>query len=124
MKAGHHQRAEALLLHLKSIAGPRNLFVELQDNGRVGEMKMNGLLVDLAKMCEVECVVTGGPFYLDQADAGACNALRKANGNNLLAGNGFNFRSGQEQVERFRNFPEAVKNSVRIAKRCALLQNS
>ncbi|WP_020585283.1 PHP domain-containing protein [Desulfobacter curvatus] len=121
MKAGHYQGAEALLLQLKSIVGAKNLFVELQDNGRVGEMDMNRLLGDLAKKCQVECVVTGGPFYLDPDDAAACNALREANGNNLLHANGFNFRSGEEQAERFGMYPEAVENSVNIAKRCSFL---
>lgn len=121
LKAGHYQAAEALLLQLKSIAGSQNLFVELQDNGRVGEMEMNRLLVDLAEKCRVECVVTGGPFYLDHADAAACNALREANGNNLLHGNEFNFRSGDKQVERFGKYPKALENSVKIAERCSFL---
>ena len=105
LKAGHYKGAEALLLQLKSIVESDNLFVELQDNGRVGEMDMNRLLGDLAKKCRVECVVTGGAFYLDHADAAACNALREANGNNLLHGDGFNFRSRQEQLERFGKYP-------------------
>lgn len=121
LKAGHYKGAEALLLQLKSIVESDNLFVELQDNGRVGEMDMNRLLGDLAKKCRVECVVTGGPFYLDHADAAACNALREANGNNLLHGDGFNFRSRQEQLERFGKYPEALEKSAKIAQRCSFL---
>jgi len=121
LKSGCFQRAEALLLQLKSIAGSENLFVELQDNGRAGEMDMNRLLGDLAEKCRVACVVTGGPFYLDRADAAACNALREANGNNLLYGDGFNFRSGAAQAQRFANYPEALANSVKIATRCGFL---
>lgn len=121
LKAGHYKCAEALLLQLKSIVGSKNLFVELQDNGRAGEMDMNRLLGDLAAKCRVSCVVTGGPFYLDPADAPACNALREANGNKLLHGDGFNFRSGDEQVERFGTYPQAIKNSVNIARRCSFL---
>jgi DNA polymerase-3 subunit alpha len=121
LKAGDHQKAEALLLQLKSIVGPQNLLVELQDNGRVGEMDMNRMLGDLAKTCEVACVVTGGPFYLDHADAAACNALRKSNGNNLLYGDGFNFRSGEAQAKRFEKYSDALENSVNIARRCSFL---
>ncbi|WP_321493389.1 PHP domain-containing protein [uncultured Desulfobacter sp.] len=121
LKAGHDQSAEALLLKLKSIVGPENLLVELQDNGRAGEMDMNGLLEGLAKRCGVACVVTGGPFYLDRMDAVACNALRKAHGNNLLHGDGFNFRSGEEQGQRFENYPAALAQSVKIARRCSFL---
>lgn len=121
LKAGFYQKAEALLLQLKSIVGSRNLFVELQDNGRVGEMDMNRLLDDLATKCQVECVVTGGPFYLDHADSAACNALRQANGKNLLYGDGFNFRSGEEQAQRFRKYPQALENSVNIAQQCSFL---
>lgn len=124
LKAGDPQSAEALLLKLKSIAGAKNLFVELQDNGRVGEMDMNRLLADLAKKCQVECVVTGGPFYLERSDAAACNALREANGNNLLSGDGFNFRSGEDQAQRLGKYPEAIKNSVKIAQRCFFLQKT
>lgn len=121
LKAGHAQSAEALLLQLKSIVEPENLLVELQDNGRAGEMDMNRMLGDLAEKCRVECVVTGGPFYLDRTDAAECNALREAHGNNLLHGDGFNFRSEEEQVQRFWNYPEALGQSVKIARRCSFL---
>jgi DNA polymerase-3 subunit alpha len=121
LKAGDHQNAEALLLKLKSIVGAQNLLVELQDNGRAGEMEMNRLLGDLAKTCGVACVVTGGPFYLDPGDAAACNRLREANGNNPLYGDGFNFRSGAAQASRFEKYPGALKNSVKISRRCSFL---
>ncbi len=121
LKANDHQKAAALLLQLKSIVGQQNLLVELQDNGRVGEMDMNCLLGDLAERCGVACVVTGGPFYLDCADAAACNALRESKGNNPLYGDGFNFRSGADQVSRFEKYPEAIENSVKIARRCSFL---
>lgn len=121
LKAGDHRKAEALLLNLKSIVGVQHLFVELQDNGRVGEMEMNRLLGELAKKCALPCVVTGGPFYLDPGDAPACNALRESNGNNLLYGDGFNFRSGENQLKRFEKYPEALENSVTIARRCSFL---
>lgn len=124
LKAKESKSAEALLLKLKSIAGPGNLFVELQDNGREGEMDMNQKLATLADQCQVECVATGGPFYLDPADATTCNALRKANENNLLYGNGFNFRSPAEQSQRFAQYPQAIENSAKIAKRCSFLENT
>ena len=121
LKAGDHQNAEALLLELKSIAGSQNLLVELQDNGRAGEMEMNRLLNDLAERCGVACVVTGGPFYLDPGDAAACNRLRESKGNNPLYGDGFNFRSGAQQAKRFEKYPDALENSVEIARRCSFL---
>ena len=121
LKAGDHQNAEALLLELKSIAGSQNLLVELQDNGRAGEMEMNRLLNDLADASGVACVVTGGPFYLDPGDAAACNRLRESKGNNPLYGDGFNFRSGAQQAKRFEKYPDALANSVEIARRCSFL---
>lgn len=121
LKAKKSKSAESLLLKLKAIASPGTLFVELQDNGRDGEMDMNRKLADLAQQCQVECVVTGGPFYLDPGDAAACNALRKSNGNNPLYGNGFNFRSGKEQIQRFAQYPRAIENSAKIAKRSSFL---
>jgi len=121
LKAGDYRNAEMLLLELKSIAGAQNLMVELQDNGRAGEMAMNRLLENLAETCGVACVVTGGPFYLDPGDAAACNRLRESNGNNPLDGDGFNFRSGAQQAKRFEKYPEALANSVEIARRCSFL---
>lgn len=121
LKAGDHRKAEALLLNLKSIVGVQNLFVELQDNGRDHEMAMNRLLGELAETCGLPCVVTGGPFYLDPGDAAACNALRESSGNNLLYGDGFNFRSGAAQARRFEAYPDALGNSVKIARRCSFL---
>lgn len=121
LKSGHHQRAEDLVLQLKLIVGSKNLFIELQDNSRLGDTEMNHLLADLGKKCQVECMVTGGPFYLDRVDAQACNKLRKANEKNLLDGDGFFFRSPEEQAGRFAKYPESLENSAKIAKRCSFL---
>ncbi len=121
LKKGEHQAATALLSALQAIVGTDHLFAELQDNGRAGDAAANRALADLATQCTVPCVATGGPFYLDEDDAEACNNLRRGQGNNPLSGSGFNFRSPQEQHSRFRAYPHALDNAARVAKRCSFL---
>ena len=110
IKAGNREEAVTLLERLKALFKD-NIYIEIQDNGRVGESRANTVLSNLSKDLEIEMVATGGPFYLNSSDAQKCNELRNSSGNRILDGKGFFFSSSKDQLNKFKSFKNAIRNT-------------
>ncbi len=104
----------------KYIFGKENFFLELQDNGLEKNKLSNTKLVEMSKATGVNCVVSGGSFYLSKKDAKKCNDLREENGNSPLFGDGYHFKSQQEILDNFAPYKEVIANTVYIANRCRI----
>ncbi|WP_147181398.1 DNA polymerase III subunit alpha [Ciceribacter naphthalenivorans] len=126
LKEGHRAQAETRLLELKRLFGDR-LYVELQRHGdydRPHERRM----VQMAYEHDVPLVATNEAFFPSRADYEAHDALM-AVAHNAIVSDDTRFRltpdhylkSRQEMQALFADLPEALANTVEIARRCAFV---
>ena len=121
------KEAEAALCRLKETFGDR-LYMEISRIGLKQEEQTEDAFIDFAYKYNIPLVATNEVFFLDEDMYEAHDALvcisageyvsnenrRKFSINNRL-------RTEQEMVDLFADIPEAVNNTVRIAKLCNFL---
>ena len=125
MMAGREDQAEAAARELAEIMGENNFFIELQDAGLPEQKKINPGLIDLARRLGLGLVATNDCHYLRREDHEAHDVLLciqtgktvDAADRMKLSGEIY-FKSPQEMADLFPELPEAISNSVDIAKRC------
>ncbi|MFN3364626.1 MAG: DNA polymerase III subunit alpha, partial [Allorhizobium sp.] len=126
LKDGHKAQAESRLLALKRLFGDR-LYVELQRHGeydRTHERRM----VQLAYEHDLPLVATNEAFFPARDDYDAHDALM-AVAHNAIVSNDDRFRltpdhylkSRADMMKLFADLPEALQNSVEIARRCSFV---
>ena len=122
---GQHDAAEALLLRLAAIYRGR-LYVELQRHGLEIEDRVEPELVDLAYKHDLPLVATNEVFFADASlyeahDALLCIAdgahVSRTDRRRLTPEH--RFKSAAEMRELFADLPEAVDNTLTVARRCA-----
>jgi len=121
------QEADSFAQKLKDIFQDR-LYMEISRLGIDKEQQTEDAFIDIAYRYNIPLVATNEVFFLDESMYEAHDALvcisageyvsnenrRKFSINNRL-------RSEDEMVELFSDLPEAVENTVNIAKRCNYL---
>ncbi len=126
--AGDMAGAEAALRQYMAWYGAENVFVELQDNLVYGDRPRNMALVTLAERLGARVVGTGDVHYHEQARHRLQDVLVAIRNRKTLDESHrerrpnaeFYLRSPGEQARRFAAYhPEAARNSVLIAQRCA-----
>ena len=124
--AGEAGRAEDLLKEYKAIFGPENFFIELSHHpGIPNHDKLQSMLRELAKKTATPVVATQDVHYTNKEDAGAQDVLLAVQTNSRLDDDDrltmkqddLSFRSSEEMAELFKDIPEAIENTVRIADR-------
>jgi len=122
---GVKPRAQQRLASLKKALGDR-LYCEVQRQG--GAQPYHEDLISLAHELEIPCVATSEAWFLDKSYAEAHDALlciadgvtlnhdirRRADPNGHL-------KSPDEMLELFADVPDALTNTVELAKRCTFI---
>jgi DNA polymerase III subunit alpha len=124
---GRPAMARRLLLEWKALLGDR-YFVELQRIGRPTDPDYIAAAVALAAECDVPVVATNDVRFLEESDYEAHEARVCIRERALLADATRKRRFTREQflrtpaqmAELFADLPEALANSVEIARRCSL----
>jgi DNA polymerase-3 subunit alpha len=124
---GQMEHAEELLTRLKA-AFPDRLYVEIMRHGLNNERAIEGRFVDLAYKHDVPLVATNECFFSDEGmyeahDALICiaeGAYVGQTGRRRLTPE-HRFKSAQEMRALFADLPEAVDNTLVIARRCAVI---
>ncbi|MBP5194306.1 MAG: DNA polymerase III subunit alpha, partial [Clostridia bacterium] len=124
--AGDYQGAKQTALMLKKIFGD-DFYIELQDHGLDEEKYCNPLLIKLAREIGVKVVATNDAHYLEKKDwemqdVMLCiNTKRTIDDPNRMrfGSREFYLKSGDEMAQLFPNLPEALSNTLEIAKKCA-----
>ncbi|HUI19368.1 MAG TPA: DNA polymerase III subunit alpha [Alphaproteobacteria bacterium] len=125
LSEGQLPAAEALLLELARVFAGR-LYVELQRHGLAIEDQVEGPLLELAYRHGLPLVATNEAFFADAGMFEAHDAL-------LCIADGtyvseperrrltpeHRFKSAAEMRELFRDLPEAVDNTLAVARRCS-----
>lgn len=119
--------AEAVLLKLKETFGD-SLYIELMRIGLESEHKTEDTFIELAYKHNIPLVATNEAFFFDADmyeahDALVCIATGEyvVNENRKKFSPNNRLRSEAEMVELFQDLPEALNNTVLIAKRCNYL---
>ena len=126
MKEGNATLATARLLKLKQIFGDR-LYVELQRHGSY-DRRHEHKVVTLSYDHDLPLVATNEAFFPSKADYEAHDALM-AVAHNAIVSDDSRFRltpdhylkSREEMAKLFADLPEALDNTVEIARRCSFV---
>ena len=124
---GQKEAAEQTLLELKKNFGNR-LYMEISRIGLEDEKKTEDTFIDLAYKHDIPLVATNEAFFFDTDmyeahDILMCIAAGEyaANENRPKKSPNNRLKSEEEMIELFKDLPEAIQNTVQIAKRCNYL---
>jgi DNA polymerase-3 subunit alpha len=117
--------AEAAIFYQK-IFGEGSFFLELQNNGIPAQEKVNQGLVELSQRLSIPLVATNDCHYLNRKDAKAHEILLCVQTQKTMAdadrfvfdSDQLYFKSPQDMIDYFGDYPGAIENTVAIADRC------
>ncbi len=127
LKNTNREEAKKLLAEYVDIFGKDNFFLELVDRPEIPEQEaINVQLIELGKEFGVGVVATKNAFYLQPTDVEAWKILNCIKGGKTLEDfdrmqqyeYDASFVSAAYMEERFKDVPEAIENTRRIADRC------
>jgi len=126
IKAGHLARAREAALFYQDLFGAGNFFLEVQNNGIDVQDVVNAALRDMSAELSIPLVASNDCHYLEKSDVRAHDVLLCVQtGKTVNDAERFRFRTDQlyfkskeEMISYFKDFPGAIENSVAIAKRC------
>ncbi len=124
--SGNMDKAREIALMYQEIFGKENYYFEIQDNPKLDKQIIsNKALLELSKELGVPVVATNDIHYVRKEDAQAQDLLlciqtnrtvQETNRMNLLDCD-LSMRSREEMEESFRDMPEVLDNTVKIAER-------
>jgi DNA polymerase-3 subunit alpha len=127
---GDIEKAKKAALWYKGVFGKDNFYLELQHHPDVKDQeKANKGLIKLSKELDIGLVATNDSHYVNKEDAAIQDALICINTNKqiseregrmcMLDGD-YSILSTDQMEKYFRDVPEALENTVRIAEMCSL----
>jgi DNA polymerase III subunit alpha len=124
---GQRPAAEAMLSHLAELF-PGRLYVELMRHGLDDESRIEPALVELADAMNLPLVATNECFFSDDSMYEAHDALLCIAGGTYVSEDNrrrvtpeHRFKSAAEMRTLFADLPDAVDNTMAIARRCSFL---
>ena len=119
------EEAKRIALWHKKIFGD-DYYLEVQPNGLPEQVLVNQKLVELSKELDIPLVATNDSHYLKKEDAYIHEILlciqtgkKMSDPDRMKMGaDEFYVKSPEEMAEYFKNIPEAIENTVKIADKC------
>lgn len=127
--SGKTDEAEKIALKYKNLFGKENFYFEIQHHPKIPEQKKaNDVLISLSKKLDIPLVATNDIHYLKKEDAEAQDILMLVNtgadSNNperlTMKEEDFSFTPPEEMKKIFKEIPEAIENTQKIADACNL----
>jgi len=121
------EEAEKVAKEYQEIFGQENFFLEIGHHPNISNIdKVNDGLKKLSQKLNIPLVATQDIHYLKPEDADYHDILLAVQtGNKIsdddrltLKADDFSMRSQEEMIEFFKDLPEAIENTVKIAERC------
>ncbi len=120
------RRATEAAASFRDILGPGNFFLEMQDQGIPEQRIVNTGLAPIAADLGLPLVCTNDVHYLRQGDSQAHDVLLCIGTGKTVPdtqrlryhGDQFYLKTPAEMADVFRECPDALRNTVRIAERC------
>ncbi len=108
------------------IFGRDNFYLEVQNHGIKDQVAVNEALIKMSKELDIDIVATNDVHYLRKNDSETQAVLMCIQTNNVLSDgrpigfetDEFYYKSTDEMLEIFKEYPEAVYNTQKIADRC------
>ena len=119
------EEAKRIALWHKNIFG-EDYYLEVQPNGLPEQVLVNQKLVELSRELNIPLVATNDSHYLKKEDAYIHEILlciqtgkKMSDPDRMKMGvDEFYVKSPEEMAEYFKNIPEAIENTVKIAEKC------
>ena len=123
---GNKAKAESLVQEYLNIFGKDNFFLEIQNHGLAEERISNAGLVELAQKYNIGLVATNDCHYVSRADSEFHDILLCIKMGTTIAdtarmrfnSDDYYVKSPAEMAELFKDYPEAIANTEKIAARC------
>ncbi|MBR0470528.1 MAG: DNA polymerase III subunit alpha, partial [Clostridia bacterium] len=123
---GSYDEAKEIALRYRDTMGEGNYFLEIQDHGLNEEKRIIPEMIRLSKETGIKLVATNDIHYLTKKDAKYQDILmciqmeKKVQDEDRMKfeTEEFYIKSPEEMAELFNYAPEAISNTVEIAKRC------
>ncbi len=128
LKNGNEEEAKNLITWYKKVYGPENFFLEITHHPEIeGHEEMTNKIIALAKETNTQLVASHDTYYLHPEDKKARDTLLLVNTsgdfsdrNSDSSEENFSFISPERAEELFKNTPEALANTIKIADNCNL----
>lgn len=128
IQEGRLNDARKVIGELSSIFGKGNFYLELQENLIPEQAKVNEALVEFSKEFNLPLVATNDVHYLKKEHSRAHEMLLCIQTQDTLDNpdrmkfqtEEFYFKDPRQMREAFKEFPEAIANTLRIAEACNL----
>ena len=119
------EKAEEVAMWHKNLFG-EDYYLEIQPNGLPEQVLVNQKLIEMSKKLDIPLVATNDAHYLKKEDAYNHEILlciqtgkRMTDEDRMKMGvDEFYVKSPEEMMEYFKNVPEAIENTVKIAEKC------
>lgn len=123
---GDYEAAKEKALYYQNLFGRDNFFIELQNHGIKEQLVSNPQLVNIAAEIGAPLVATNDCHYIKKEDSEIQNILiciqtnKTINDENKLEfqTDEFYVKSEQEMLSLFKEYPQAIENTQKIADRC------
>ncbi len=123
---GLTDKAEETALEYAAFFAPGDFYIELMDHGIPVQKEVNPLLVRLAKKLNLPLVATNDVHYVHKEDHESHDILLCIQTNKKVTDQDrirfstqeFYFKKHEEMMELFREMPEAISNTTKIAAKC------
>ena len=123
---GNNAEARKQAAIYKEIFGNERFYIEIQDHGMKEQKMVNLELLRIADEFGLQLVATNDIHYLDETDAKAHEVLLCIQtGKTMLdddrmiyEGEQYFLKTAEQMAKVFANHPEAIENTMKIAKRC------
>lgn len=120
------EKAKQTALQYIEIFGKENFYIELQSNGIEEQIVANRGLIKLARELEVPMIATNDAHYLNREDSYSHEVLlciqtgKKMNDIDRFrfGSDEFFVKTPEEMYKSFKNMPQVLENTVKIAERC------
>ena len=128
LNIGQTEKAHQAALQYLEILGKDNFYIEIIHSGIKEQERANGELVKLGEKLGIELVAANNVRYLKREFQKAHEVLTCIQTQTTLDDpnrarfqtDEFYFKSAEEMAERFKDTPQAITNTMKIAERCNL----
>lgn len=127
--ADKSEKARKRILEYAELFGAGNFYLELQSHPNLeSQEKVNQALIKFSRELNIPLVATNDVHYLNKDDDEAQDVLlclqtkkkKEDRDRMMMLGGDFSFRGVKEMSENFKDTPEAIANTQKIAEACNL----
>jgi DNA polymerase-3 subunit alpha len=125
IQANNLEKAKESAAEYRDILGAKNFFMELHDHGIEAQHQCNRVLPQIARDLGVGLVAANDVHFLRRSDHEAHDVMLCIGTGKMVQDENrmryvpeLYFKSPAEMREVFRDFPEAIKNTLEIGQRC------